>query len=428
MGHLKRIAAALAAFAVVSAVVAPALAQPATSERASENDEDQQGNSESYDPAVSDNGRFVVFTSLASNLVPDDTNNEYDVFLYDRQEDTTTRVSESTSGAQANGSSGDAVISGNGRYVAFETEARNLSVKLDRNGYQDIYVHDRITGQTNRVTIDNKGKQANGFSYSPSISADGRYVAFTSEADNLSVKPDRNDDQDVFVYDRRTRKTNRVSVNTAGKEGNRDSYDPAISGSGRYVAFTSEASNFDDNDRNRAEDVFVYDRKDQTTTRVSVSSSGQQANGSSWGSAISADGQRIAFASSATNLVPDDTNSQDDVFVHDLGRGHTTVVSVSSDGELANGPLAQNGEPVQISANGRQVIFVSGATNLVSGDINNAEDAFVHDRRTEQTVRVGRQVLFADVSNSLAVFDSSAPDEGMGDTNNSRDVFVRPLS
>jgi Tol biopolymer transport system component len=424
---LKRLATALMSLAMVVATLAPAGAQPTSSERASESSEDQQGNNESFDPAISNDGRFVAFTSLASNLVPDDTNNDYDVFLYDRQEDTTTRVSESTSGAQANGPSGDPAISGNGRFIAFETEATNLSVKLDRNGYQDIYVHDRFNGTTNRVTINNDGRQADGFSHDPSISDDGRYVAFASGAENLSVKADRNDDFDVFVYDRRTRKTNRVSVNSAKKEGNRDSYEPAISATGRYVAFTSEATNMDDNDRNSAPDVFVYDRNNQKTERVSVASSGQQANGTSWAPAISSSGRVVSFVSNATNLVPDDTNSQLDAFVHDRGNGRTTVVSVSSSGEMGNGGLVRD-EPVEISPNGTLVIFVSEATNLVSGDVNNYPDAFVHDRRTEVTTRVGRQTGYADVTNGFAAFDSSAPDEGMADTNNVRDVFVRPLS
>jgi Tol biopolymer transport system component len=426
MGTVTRALTALATAALVVSA-APALGQPTTSERASESSDDQQGDSESYDPAISDDGRFVVFRSLASNLVPDDTNNDYDVFLYDRHEDTTTRVSESTSGAQANGPSGDPVISGNGRYVAFETEATNLSVKLDRNGYPDIYVHDRFTGQTNRITINNDGKQANGYSFDPAISADGRYVAFSSAADNLSVKPDRNADYDVFVYDRRTRKTNRLSVTSAGKEGNRDSYEPAISASGRHVAFSSRATNLDDNDRNSSSDVFVYDRTTQETERVSVASSKQQGNDESWGPAISGSGRIVAFVSRATNLVPDDTNSQVDAFVHDRASGRTTVVSISSEGEMANGELVSQ-EPVEISANGRMVIFVSTATNLVSGDVGSSPDAFVHDRRTESTTRVGRQTSYADVANRFAAYDSLAPDEGMADTNNARDVFVRPLS
>jgi hypothetical protein len=252
-------------------------------------------------------------------------------------------------------------------------------------------------------------------------------VAFASAAENLSVKADRNDDYDVFVYDRRTRTTNRVSVTSAKKEGNRDSYEPAISATGRYVAFSSEATNLDANDRNATTDVFVYDRTSQKTERVSVASSGQQANDTSWAPAISANGRVVTFVSDATNLVPDDTNSHMDAFVHDRSNGRTTVVSVSSDGQLGNGDLAED-EPVEISPSGRMVIFVSLASNLVSGDVNNSPDAFVHDRSSETTTRVGRQTGYADVTNGVAVFDSAAPDEGMADTNNVRDVFVRPLS
>jgi Tol biopolymer transport system component len=413
---------------LVAAVLSPAAAQPSTtSERASVNSEGEQANSDSFAPALSSTGRFVAYESYASNLVPDDTNQSADVFLHDEQEGTTLRVSEATSGAQGNRGSFDPAISANGKFVAFITEATNLSVKLDRNHHQDIYVHNRLTGQTNRVNINNAGKQADGESADPSITDDGRYVAFASTATNLSVKGDHNDALDVFVYDRKTRKTNRVSVNSAGKEGNSQSADPAISASGRYVAFTSSARNLVDNDRNGNADVFVYDRKTQKTTRVSVASSGQQADDRSYAPAISSTGRYVAFISDATNLVADDTNATNDVFVHDMETGRTSVVSVSSSGELANGATFYDDGGISISPNGRMVGFVSYATNLVENDVNNRVDAFVHDRRTGTTVRVGRESISIDVANTFAAFDSAAPDEAMIDTNNAYDVFVRPL-
>jgi Tol biopolymer transport system component len=231
----------------------------------------------------------------------------------------------------------------------------------------------------------------------------------------------------VFVYDRATRKTNRVSVNSAGKEGNSHSSQPAISGTGRYIAFTSAARNMADNDRNGKTDVYVYDRKSQKTTRVSVASSGQQANGASFAPTISWSGRHVAFISDATNLVPDDTNATTDVFVHDVQTGRTTVASVSSSGELGNGAVWDVGNPLSISPNGRMVAFVSNASNLTANDVNQQTDTFVHDRKTETTVRVGRQTANTDTTNTSVTFDSLAPDEAMADTNNAYDVFVRPL-
>jgi Tol biopolymer transport system component len=414
---------------ITGATLSCVRAQPTTgSERVSINSDGEQANGNSTYPALSNDARFVAFQSDAANLVPDDTNNTSDAFLYDRVEGQTFRVSEATSGGQGNGASHSPVISGNGRFVAFETHATNLSVKLDRNRQPDIYVHDRRTGQTNRVNINNAGKQADGESSDPSISDDGRYVAFTSAATNLSVKGDNNGTWDVFVYDRSTRKTNRVSVNSQGKEGNSSSYEPSISGDGRYIAFTSRARNLADNDRNGSADVFVYDRKAQTTRRVSVASGGQQANDQSMTPAISSNGRFVTFISDATNLVPDDTNAATDVFVHDLKTGRTTAASVSSSGDLGNGPAASDGEyTLGISPNGTKVSFVSFATNLVDGDVNNSPDAFVHDRITGETVRVGRQSMTSDVTNTFVTYDSNAPDETMADTNQAWDIFVRPL-
>ena len=153
----------------------------------------------------------------------------------------TTRVSVASDGTQSNNSSYNPSISANGRYVAFESEATNL-VRGDTNNFRDIFVHDRQTGQTTRVSVASDGTQANGHSYDPSISADGRYVAFASLANNL-VSGDTNDQQDIFVHDRQTGQTTRVSVASDGTQASGHSFNPSISADGRYVAFVSSASN-----------------------------------------------------------------------------------------------------------------------------------------------------------------------------------------
>jgi Tol biopolymer transport system component len=180
----------------------------------------------------------------------------------------------------------------------------------------DVFVHDRVTGQTSRVSVSSSGEQGNGESRFPSLSADGRYVAFESLASNL-VPSDTNGTPDVFIHDRVTGQMTRVSVSSSGEEGNGNSSEASVSANGRYVAFHSSASNLVPGDTNGTWDVFVHDRVTGQTSRVSVSSSGEQGNGNSYEANISPDGRYVAFGSAASNLVPGDTNGTPDVFVHD---------------------------------------------------------------------------------------------------------------
>jgi Tol biopolymer transport system component len=188
----------------------------------------------------------VAFASYASNLVSGDTNGYWDIFVHDRQSGQTERVSLASGGSQGNNHSDSPSISANGRYVAFGSNASNL-VAVDTNGYADIFIHDRTTDETTLISLASDGTQGNGLSWYPSISADGRYVAFYSEAGNL-FPGDTNGIKDVFVRDIQTGTTTRVSVASDGTEGNWYSWNPSISADGRYVAFESEASNLVDGD------------------------------------------------------------------------------------------------------------------------------------------------------------------------------------
>src|SRR5205814_1263965 len=196
--------------------------------------------------------------------------------------------------------------SADGRFVAFAAWARNLAPG-DTNGFGDVFVHDRGTGVTERLSVDGAGTEANDTIHQPAISADGRFVAFVSAATNL-VPGDTNGLSDVFVHDRRTRRTERVSVDSAGTQADGASASPALSADGRFVAFSSSATNLVPGDTNGQADVFVHDRRTGTTERVSVDSAGTGANGWSERPSISADGRFVAFCSYATNLVPRDTN------------------------------------------------------------------------------------------------------------------------
>jgi archaellum component FlaF (FlaF/FlaG flagellin family) len=235
------------------------------------------------------------------------------------QSPTTVRVSVDSHGAQGNAASGlyGVSVSADGRYVAFESVSDNL-VPGDTNGVDDVFVRDRQSGQTERVSVDSSGVQGNGRSNFPSISADGRYVAFWSLADNL-VSGDTNGAYDVFVHDRQSGQTERVSVDSSGAQANNSSFNPSISGDGRYVAFQSYADDLVPGDTNGFADVFVHDRQSHWTERVSVDSSGVQGDGHSYLPSISADGRHVAFLSAADDLVPGDTNAGVDSFLRDRG-------------------------------------------------------------------------------------------------------------
>ena len=426
----------------------------ATTSRVSVASNGAQGDGASARPAISPDGRYVVFSSQSGNLVTGDTNNADDIFVHDRQMRETSRVSVTSSGGQGDGPSIGSSISADGRYVAFRSMAGNL-VNGDTNNQDDVFLHDRQTGQTIRISVHSSGAQGDGPSIKPIISADGYYVAFESWATNL-VNGDNNGQEDVFLYDRQTRQIARVSVAPGGAEANDQSDLPAMSADGRYVAFASEASNLVVGDNNtvcdtdsdgvytdNCPDVFVYDRDADedgildepgqvNTTRVSVGSGGTQARGWSAASSLSADGRYVAFESQADNLVIGDTNGVYDIFVHDRQTSQTWRVSVDSNGRQGNG---ESRSP-STSADGRYVAFVSRADSLAAGDTNGTYDVFVRDRETRRTIRVsvatdGRQGLDSSGGPSLSAdgryvaFSSLASNLVNGDTNGQDDVFVR---
>ena len=350
-----------------------------------------QGTSFSSNPAISADGHFVAFTSTASNLVPGDTNNNSDVFVRDIQNGTTTRVSVANDGTQGNGSSGSPAISADGNFVAFTSSASNL-VPEKTNTITDIFVRDIQNGTTTRVSVANDGTQGNNSSFNLAISADGHFVAFTSSASNL-VPGDMNGSSDVFERDLQNGTTTRVSVASDGTEANSNSSSskPAISADGRFVAFQSNATNLAPADINNTTDVrypsnsqiFVHDLLTGITTEVSVASDGTEANRSASNPAISADGRFVTFDSSASNLVAGDTNNFTQIFVRDLLTGTITLASPNDNGSRGN----NNSSNAAISGDGSFVAFQSTANNLVVGDSNSSTQIFVRD--TGLTVGVG---------------------------------------
>lgn len=423
----------LLAIPVVPLLLMPsAVAAGTVTQRVSVTSSERQGTNDSglRGTAMSANGRFVAFTAMTSALVPHSQNHYSGVFLRDRRDGTTRLISASLSGRPGNGDSVEPSISASGRYVAFVSSASDL-VTDDTNAQADVFVRDLRTGTTRRVSVTSTGAQADGASTHAQISADGRFVTFQSSASDL-VRGDTNDCDDIFVRDLETGFTTRVSVSNGGRQAHDMSENPVISADGRFVAFSSLAADLVRGDTNAVWDVFVRDRLRETTTRVSVSSGGAQGDSVSYASAISADGGAVAFWSLADNLVAHDSNRVEDVFVHDAADGTTRRVSVAGNGRQANGGSSD----AVMSANGRFVVFMSDATNLVARDTNNNDDIFVRDRRAGTTARVSVSTTGGQ-SNGISfgaaisatgraiAFTSFASNLVPHDTNHAADVFVR---
>jgi Tol biopolymer transport system component len=426
--NVSRIAVVIAAAAVVGASAAGQ-----TTTRVSVDPSFADGNGASIRPSLSANGRFVAFESAADNLIAGDTNSAVDVFLRDLGMGVDLRVSVASDGSESDGDSHiyRQAVSADGRYVAFESIATNL-VPGDTNGVWDVFVRDTLNGTTERVSVDAFGAEADRDCAIAAISADGRYIAFTSAADNLA--PNKTSFyNDIFMHDRTTGATTLASSDSSGNQGGSWSVIPSISGDGRYVAFYGNASNLVPGDNNATFDAFVHDMTSGATTRISVDSAGNEANSFSHGPAISTDGRYVAFCSAASNLVASDTNGVQDVFVRDLQSGTTEIVSRGLDGSEANGPSF----PAGISDDGSHVVFTSSASNLVANDTNGADDTFVFNRTSATTARVNIHSDGAEANaNSMAyaatisgdgqlvAFASIATNLVDDDTNGLEDVFV----
>jgi Tol biopolymer transport system component len=352
--------------------------QAAVMERLSLTSGGGEGAGPSQAPAVNQDGRYVAFESSAPNLVPGDGNGTWDVFVRDRMTGTTSLVSVSFFGPVSGaGPSRNPAISADGRYVAFESQAPDL-VLMDMNGpMSDIFVRDLLTGTTSMVSVGLGGGPAVGPSYFPAINGDGRFIAFSSDAPNLVPVDPNGVIRDIFVRDRMLAMTTMASVSTGGAPGNAASDNPSINVDGRYVAFWSQATTLVPPDPNGPlPDIFVRDQVMATTKMASVGPGGVQAAGPSLYPSISGDGRYVAFESCAPNLVPMDANGpMSDVFLFDQVLVATRMVSVGLGGGPANGPSF---DP-SVNLDGRFIAFESQASNLVPGDPNGACDVFLAD-------------------------------------------------
>ncbi len=358
---------------VVTTLPAEALT-PGQTIRVSVDPSGGDGDSQSTVSSVSDDGRWVAFMSMASNLVPGDTNGKVDVFERDLLTNTTQLVSVGTGGAPADDISQYPAVSGNGRFVAFQSYADNL-VPGDTNGQPDVFVRDMTKGITKLLSIDPPLGPANNQSQETTISADGRWIAFSSYASNLVSGQDFNNSEDVFLADRTTgaitlvSKVGRVSAPGASNH-------PDVDADGGVVAFTSTASDLVPNDLNGASDVFAWTKATGAFTLVSRAMGGTTGDQQSDDSSIDDAGTAVAFQSDATDLVPGDGNGKPDIFVRDLEAGTTerdSVTDTGGDGDSVSGIPS-------ISGDGRSVAFYSASHSITPDPYCNESEIYVRQR------------------------------------------------
>ena len=436
VGKIGAAVAALLAAALTTAVVHPATAGAAGgTKQISLDATNDDPNGASFGRSVSADGAFIAYSSDASDLVASDPNGYRDIFVRDRQGGANLLVSIGLGGAPADGDSGDPSISADGRYVAFASNATNL-VLNDTNNRRDVFVRDLINHSTKRISIATGGGAANGISYMPEITGDGRYVAFASNATNL-VAGDTNAKADVFVRDTVTKVTTRVSLTAGGGQGDGDSIRPSISTDGTRVVYESLATNLAPGVTNGHSNIFLRDRNASTTTRVSRTPLGKTPNGNSFLGAISADGSTVVYDADATNVVAGDANGFTDIFRFVVASATTTRVSVAEGGGATDG--ASYGRA--ISADGRYVAFSSDANNIVSSPGSQApgRDVFEVDTTTGRALLISYDVdgekangsSFKPVMSTDATtiaFRSEASDlTRQTDDNGASDVFARSV-
>jgi Tol biopolymer transport system component len=391
------------------------------------------------EPSVSADGRFVAFSSDAANLGPADANGVRDVYLHDRQTGDTILVSHNLANSGAgNGRSAEPSISQDGNFVSFSSTATDLVAGQPVNGETDIFIWERATGTIRLASVSAGGNTPSQFSAEPNTNGDGNFVAYTSSSNAGSMVTgavDNNGVRDVFLWNATSNTNQLVSVTSGGTSGNRASFDPSVSANGQFVAFRSEADDLLPGvDTNVAvRDIYMRDVTGGATILVSRGLNGAAANGPSDSPSISADGNFIVFSSEASNLVANDTNGAvRDVFV--FNRTTNTITLVSQNQVRTGSGNAVSSEP-SISQDGRFVAFTSGASDLVVGDVNAATDIFLYDINTGamnlvSTTTAGAQgngdSSDANVApgGQFVAFTSNATNLDANDANNASDAFV----
>lgn len=382
-------------------------------------------------PSISAAGRFIAFESGNINLVPSDTNSASDTFVYDTETSVISRVSVASNGTEADQASFDPSISGDGSKIAFESWASNLSnQEFYRFGQSEIFVHDSMTGETKQVSTDKDGTDSNSFSRNPAISADGRWVAFESGASNFSAAGfDSNATVDIYVKNLESGEIKWASRSTNGAQTEYQgdgSHSPTISGEGRYVAFSSKSKILIDLEQllNGTDDIFLHDTQTAETVLLTKAFDGGETNGPSTDPSISDNGRYVAFKSEATNLIETDTNESSDIFVHDTWTDQTKRVSVAADGTEANYlSTTGNHNNMEISGDGRYVVFDSFGDNLVDMEIQSNGAVFTSVYRAPNPFLNNTPVDPQDPSN-IFVWTGDAGDGKWETAGNWNDAFT----
>ncbi|MCC7011228.1 MAG: PD40 domain-containing protein [Planctomycetes bacterium] len=373
--------------------------------------------------AVSPDGRYVVFDSRAVDLVvPSIEPGDVNIYLRDRVGGTTTLVTLAPNGDPSNGDVAEACVSGDGRFVAYTASAFNM-VTHDVNGADDVYVWDRTTGLQYPVSTDASGAFGHDDSFDPDLSADGRCVVFSSYVGTWVAGDAGFPHSDVFLKDVTSGALEHISVSASGGAANGGaSGGPSISAEGQWVAFHSSATNLVANTVTSGLQVFVRDRSAAATSCVSVSLSGAPGNGASRNATISADGRSVVFESTSSDLVGGDTNAASDIFVRDLSANQTRRVSLAWTGLQASGPSFA---PLA-SPDGRYVAFRSFAPDIVAGDLNGAPDHFVVDTELNfaRIARVNPSSGGADVAATPLSLSNRAFDVIVKPTNSSIGLYA----
>jgi Tol biopolymer transport system component len=407
---------------------APLIAQ--TTERVSFTHLGLESTGPSFSSTLSADGNSFAFLGDGADWVPNDNNGQRDAFVRNIQTGVVTRVSVSSAGVEGDGYTSEVVISADGKWVAFISESNNI-VPGDPLWYRDVFLHELSSGLTTRVSVDAFGVAGDASSEGVAISADGRYLVFHSKATNL-VPGDTNGVKDVFLYDRIAGSIERISNGLLGMEADGLSEEPNIGLDGRFITYTSRATNLVANDTDGLPNAFLLDRLSGETTFISVSSTGVLGDGEA--GPISADARFVVFRSGASNLIPGGSVGSQ-VFLRDLQLGETTLVSKDSNGVHS---IGIDLEP-WVSTSGRFVMFQSWADNLVVGDNNDRPDVFLHDRETELTTMIDVNNLGGFANNGsykptissngrYILFDSRGSNLVPNDTNGRLDVFLRDLA
>jgi Tol biopolymer transport system component len=416
--------------AAFACVAGSALAQRASTLRVNLSSNGDECNGDTAWYSISADGMHVAFSSFANNLVAGDVNGRDDVFVHDRITGRTVLASVSSAGVQGNWDSFQCSLSADGTIVVFSSAASTL-VPNDQNAATDVFVRYLLRGTTERASVDSAGGEGTYGGGFPAISGDGQRVVFASDS---YFGPGSSFYRDIYVRDLLAGTTTCASVGWAGASADGDScgllIGPSISGDGRYVVFESDATNLVLGDTNGASDVFVRDLQAGATTRVSLGGGGVQGNAGSYIGKLAWDGRWVTFMSDASNLVAQDTNGFGDLFVRDLASGVTERVNVSSAGAQTDN-FSEGGA---VSDDGRYVVFSSWAGGLVGGDTNADWDVFVRDRWLGLTERVsvdnaGAQAVGYGYEMSrdgrTVLFGCWLPAITPGDTNGRGDIYVR---